>query len=126
MYMHDMLLYMNTLKHGSLSYLHYPIPMPLIYYRYELEAVSKLLGGRSTLYSLREEEESEGSMYGDTHVYDVRVRQVPAMVQFEALDTVGCVYMSVCVLLYMLIICHDCRLIYTHLWRSYILYTPVY
>ena len=70
-----------------------------IYNRYELEAVSKLLGGRSTLYSLRGEE-SEGSMYGDTHVYDIRVQQVPANVQFEALDIVRVnVYVYHCICL---------------------------
>lgn len=74
--------------------------MSIIYNRYELEAVSKLLGGRSTLYSLREEEESEGSMYGDTHMYDVKVRQVPANVQFEAVDMVRVnVYVYHCICL---------------------------
>ena len=95
-----------------------------IYNRYELEAVSKLLGGRFTLYSLRGEEESEGSIYGDTHMYDVRVRQVPATVQFEALDMVGCVYLYVCVY-YCISLYHDCRLIYTHIYDAHIHYIPI-
>ena len=88
------------LKQCSLLYLRYPILMPTIYYRYELEAVSKLLGGRSTLYSLRAKEEAEGPIYGDTHMYDMRLRQAPATVQFEALYMVGCVYVCMCITVY--------------------------